>query len=191
MGGGLRDSHVSGLFTWERRLSLLGRGPHWSAMSSQVAYRLGDGAPVGFESARAIWTAVAREVLEETPSSASVAHSELARQVQQRSGVYTRMPVADWLPASLPTSATPGSPRGYGSTLRARPPARRGQRPRGRAPSPDHPSARRRRPPSAPPASCNCRPAADVTPAHRQRQHEGGRRGSAPLSTTSLWILSP
>src|SRR3954464_10322876 len=70
-------------------------------MSSQVAYRLGDGAPVGFESARAIWTAVAREVLEETPSSASVAHSELARQVQQRSGVYTRMPVSDWLPAVL------------------------------------------------------------------------------------------
>src|SRR3954454_5698288 len=70
-------------------------------MSSQVAYRLGDGAPVGFESARAIWTAVAREVLEETPSSASVAHSELARQVQQRSGVYTRMPVSDWLPSVL------------------------------------------------------------------------------------------
>src|SRR4051812_50023294 len=68
-------------------------------MSSQVAYRLGDGAPVGFESARAIWTAVAREVLEENPSAASVAHSELARQVQQRSGVYTRMPVSEWLPA--------------------------------------------------------------------------------------------
>src|SRR3954451_16644559 len=68
-------------------------------MSSQVAYRLGDGAPVGLDSARAIWTAVAREVLEENPGAASVAHSELARQVQQRSGVYTRMPVSDWLPA--------------------------------------------------------------------------------------------
>src|SRR3954447_3249251 len=68
-------------------------------MSSQVAYRLGDGAPVGLDSARAIWTAVAREVLEENPSAASVAHSELARQVQQRSGVYTRMPVSEWLPA--------------------------------------------------------------------------------------------
>jgi len=69
--------------------------------STQNAYRLGDGAPVGFDSARAIWTAVAREVLEEHPTTASVAHSELARQVQQRSGVYTRMPVSEWLPAVL------------------------------------------------------------------------------------------
>lgn len=68
-------------------------------MSSQVAYRLGDGAPVGFDSARAIWAVVAREVLEATPGTASVAHSELARQVQQRSGVYTRMPASEWLPA--------------------------------------------------------------------------------------------
>src|SRR3954462_8022308 len=68
-------------------------------MSSQVAYRLGDGAPVGFDSARAIWAVVAREVLEANPGTASVAHSELARQVQQRSGVYTRMPVSEWLPA--------------------------------------------------------------------------------------------
>src|SRR3954451_11914366 len=70
-------------------------------MSSQVAYRLGDGAPVAIDSARAIWAVVAREVLEENPRTASVAHSELARQVQQRSGVYTRMPVSDWLPAVL------------------------------------------------------------------------------------------
>jgi len=67
-------------------------------MSSQVAYRLGDGAPVTTEAARAIWTAVAREVLEETSSTARIAHSELARQVQQRSGVYTRMPPTEWLP---------------------------------------------------------------------------------------------
>src|SRR3954454_2186132 len=70
-------------------------------MSNQGAYRLGDGAPVGIDSARAIWTAVAREVLEENPRTASVARSELARQVQQRSGVYTRMPVAEWLPTVL------------------------------------------------------------------------------------------
>jgi hypothetical protein len=70
-------------------------------MSSQVAYRLGDGAPVSMESAHAIWAAVAREVLESTPSTGSIAHSELARQVQQRSGVYTRMPPADWLPVVL------------------------------------------------------------------------------------------
>src|SRR3954466_1174164 len=70
-------------------------------MSSQVAYRLGDGAPVGFDSARAIWAVVAREVLEATPGTASVAHSELARQVQQRSGVYTRMPASEWLPAVI------------------------------------------------------------------------------------------
>jgi len=70
-------------------------------MSSQVPYRLGDGAPVGVDSARAIWTAVAREVLEGTSSTAPVTHSELARQVQQRSGVYTRMPASEWLPAVL------------------------------------------------------------------------------------------
>ena len=67
-------------------------------MSSHLAYRLGDGAPVTIDSARAIWTAVAREVLEESTSTASVTHTELARQVQQRSGVYTRMPTSEWLP---------------------------------------------------------------------------------------------
>jgi hypothetical protein len=67
-------------------------------MSSQGAYRLGDGAPVTIDAARAIWTAIAREVLESVSSIASVSHSELARQVQQRSGVYTRMPAAEWLP---------------------------------------------------------------------------------------------
>jgi len=70
-------------------------------MSSQGAYRLGDGAPVTPESAHAIWTAVAREVLADISSTAWVAHSDLARQVQQRSGVYTRMPVSEWLPAVL------------------------------------------------------------------------------------------
>jgi hypothetical protein len=70
-------------------------------MSSQIAYRLGDGAPVTLESARAIWTAIAREVLEGATSTAPVAHGELARQVQQRSGVFTRMPATEWLPAVL------------------------------------------------------------------------------------------
>ena len=67
-------------------------------MSSQVAYRLANGSPVTIESARAIWSAVAREVLEAS-STSSVTHSELARQVQQRSGVYTKAPPAEWLPA--------------------------------------------------------------------------------------------
>src|SRR5947209_19381167 len=66
-------------------------------MSSQIAYRLGDGAPVTMEAAHAIWTAVAREVLEEGSTSSSITHSELARQVQQRSGVYTRMPTSESL----------------------------------------------------------------------------------------------
>lgn len=70
-------------------------------MPGQAAYRLGDGAPVAIESARAIWAAVAREVLDASPITASVTHSELARQVQQRSGVYTRMPASEWLPAVL------------------------------------------------------------------------------------------
>lgn len=67
-------------------------------MSGQLAYRLGDGAPVAIGAARAIWTAVARELLQAASGSASLTHSELARQVQQRSGVYTRMPVSEWLP---------------------------------------------------------------------------------------------
>jgi hypothetical protein len=70
-------------------------------VSSQVAYRLGDGAPVPVEAARAIWSAMAREVLEENPRTASVTHGELARQVQQRSGVYTRMLTSEWLPPVL------------------------------------------------------------------------------------------
>ena len=70
-------------------------------MSGEVAYRLGDGAPVTAESARAIWAAVAREVLEQTPSTAPIGHGELARQVQQRSGIYTRTPASEWLPAVL------------------------------------------------------------------------------------------
>jgi hypothetical protein len=70
-------------------------------MSSQVAYRLGDGSPVTLDAARAIWTAVAREVLDEVVGNASIGQSELARQVQQRSGIYTRMPATEWLPAVL------------------------------------------------------------------------------------------
>jgi hypothetical protein len=70
-------------------------------MSSQGAYRLGDGSPVTTDAARAIWTAVAREVLEGLPGTASIPYSELARQVQQRSGVYTRTPAPEWLPALL------------------------------------------------------------------------------------------
>ena len=70
-------------------------------MPSQAAYRLGDGAPVTIESARAIWAVVAREVLQATSATSPVAHSELARQVQQRSGVYTRTPASEWLPTVL------------------------------------------------------------------------------------------
>ena len=70
-------------------------------MSTQAAYRLGDGAPVTLEAARAIWTAVAREVLEETTNTVAIRQSDLARQVQQRSGVYTRLPAAEWLPEVL------------------------------------------------------------------------------------------
>ena len=70
-------------------------------MPSQLAYRLGDGAPVTEDAARAIWTAVAREVLEDP--AARVNRDELARLVQQRSGVYTRSAATEWLPAVLAT----------------------------------------------------------------------------------------
>ena len=70
-------------------------------MSSQTAYRIGDGAPVTLDSARAIWTPLAREILAAVPGTASVTLTELARQVQQRSGIYTRMPPSEWLPGVL------------------------------------------------------------------------------------------
>ncbi|MDQ1748043.1 MAG: hypothetical protein QOD07_2306 [Frankiaceae bacterium] len=120
-------------------------------MSSQVAYRLGDGAPVTFDSARAIWTAVAREVLEETPSTRSISHPELARQVQQRSGVYTRSPAAEWLPAIL---AGVGDPDLTGRVRADAPPpaaASRGASTAPRRPRAE-PAARKRT--EAPPAIC-------------------------------------
>src|SRR4051794_23402722 len=118
-------------------------------MSNQVAYRLGDGAPVGFDSARAIWAVVAREVLEENPGTGSVAHSELARQVQQRSGGYTRMPA---------TEGPPGGLAGNGDaqlTARLRvdapPPAARAKKTAARRP-PAEPRPVKRQ--EAPPAIC-------------------------------------
>ena len=97
-------------------------------MSAPTAYRLGDGAPVTFESATAIWTAVAREVLEETARrSGAITQSELSRQVQQRSGIQTRLPVTEWL-LPVVAQATEQSPQLAG-VLRpdrvAAPPARR------------------------------------------------------------------
>ena len=118
-------------------------------MSSQVAYRLGDGAPVTMDAAHAIWTAVAREVLGESLSTAGVTHSELARQVQQRSGVYTRMPASEWLlsvvadldDADLASRLRADAPP---ATTRAR--ATTSRRPRA------EPAARKR--PEAPPVIC-------------------------------------
>jgi hypothetical protein len=68
-------------------------------MSAPAAYRLGDGAPVTSDAARAIWASVARELLEESArrNPAGITRSELAKLVQQRSGVHTRVPVDEWL----------------------------------------------------------------------------------------------
>src|SRR4051794_17975801 len=118
-------------------------------MSSQVAYRLGDGAPVAIDSARAIWAAVAREVLEESPSPASVTQSELARQVQQRSGVYTRMLVSEWLPAVLADLANAELTARVRAD--ARPPATRAKRTAARRP-PAEPRPPKRQ--EAPPVIC-------------------------------------
>ena len=114
-------------------------------MSSQVAYRLDNGTPVTIDAAYAIWTAVAREVLSESVSTSGVTQSELARQVQQRSGVYTRMPPSEWLltvvakledaalTARLRADPSPVAPRGRTSTTR-RPPAEPAARKRVEAP---------------------------------------------------------
>ena len=120
-------------------------------MSTQIAYRLGDGAPVTLESARAIWTAVAREVLEQTTSTMTVRHSDLARQVQQRSGVYTRLPTGQWLPAVLDDIADAE----LTARVRADAPAPepRGRTATRRAPrTPPVPTARKRQ--ETPPAIC-------------------------------------
>ena len=118
-------------------------------MSTPAAYRLGDGSPVTTDAARAIWTAVAREVLEEISATASISYSELARQIQQRSGVYTRTPATEWLPAllagmsdaELTARSRPDAPT---SPARAKTPGTR--RPRA------EPAVRKRQ--EAPPAIC-------------------------------------
>ena len=117
---------------------------------SDGAYRLSNGAPVTLDSARAIWTAVAREVLEEASSAAPIAYSDLARKVQQRSGVYTRMPAAEWL---APVLADLGADLGeLTSRVRADAP-RVAARAKTTAPRPrPEPAARRRE--EAPPAIC-------------------------------------
>jgi hypothetical protein len=118
-------------------------------MSTQVAYRLGDGAPVPIDAARAIWTVVAREVLEAIPSTASVTHSELARQVQQHSGVYTRMPASEWLPVVVANL----DDAGLTTRLRvdAPPPATRAKTRAARRPPAEPRPAKRQ---EAPPAIC-------------------------------------
>jgi hypothetical protein len=118
-------------------------------MSSQAAYRLGDGAPVTMDAARAIWGAVAREVLEAVPSNASVAHSDLARKVQQRSGVYTRMPVSEWLPGVV----TDLGDADLAARLRADVPPRTSTRAKSTAPRKRAAPAVRKRE-EAPPAIC-------------------------------------
>ena len=81
-------------------------------MSGPAAYRLGDGAPVTSDAARAIWASVARELLEESAhrTPAGIPRSELAKLVQQRSGVYTRTPIDEWLTAVV-NAAAAGDPQ--------------------------------------------------------------------------------
>jgi hypothetical protein len=116
-------------------------------MSSQVAYRLGDGAPVTLEAAHAIWTAVAREVLEAAPAG-SVTQTELARLVQQRSGVYTRTPAPEWLPALLADLGEAG----LTARLRADAPPAAARKPRSTPRARAEPRPRKRE--EAPPAIC-------------------------------------
>ena len=118
-------------------------------MSSQVAYRLDNGTPVTMDAAHAIWTAVAREVLGESLSASGVTQSELARQVQQRSGVYTRMPPSEWLltvVANLDDAALTARLRADPSPARSRAKTSTARRPRA------EPAPRKRV--EAPPAIC-------------------------------------
>lgn len=122
-------------------------------MSDPSAYRLGDGAPVTAESATAIWTAVAREVLEETSRRAgAITHSDLARQIQLRSGIHTRTPVTDWL-LPVVAQATDAAPQLAGVLRPDRAPVLAAKRAATRAPrAPRTPAAPKRE--AAPPKIC-------------------------------------
>ena len=67
--------------------------------SAAGTYRIGDGAPVSFESAQALWTSMARDVLVETARryNAYVTSSQLAAEVQTRSGIRTKMLMPQWI----------------------------------------------------------------------------------------------
>jgi hypothetical protein len=89
---------------------------------------------------------VAREILEGSP--ASVGREELGRLVQQRSGVYTRSPVSEWLPAVLADLGAELSARVRADT----PPAAARARTAARAPRAPRVTAAKRV--EAPPAIC-------------------------------------
>ncbi|MDO9380352.1 MAG: hypothetical protein Q7T56_16020 [Nocardioidaceae bacterium] len=68
-------------------------------MSTPGTFRIGDGAPVPFATAADLWVRAARDVLHETAGRyhAAIDEGELAKQVQTRSGVRTRVPASMWL----------------------------------------------------------------------------------------------
>jgi hypothetical protein len=67
--------------------------------SSPSPYRIGDGAPVSFEAAQALWTSMARDVLVDVARhyNRTITYSRLAAEVQTRSGVQTKMLMSQWI----------------------------------------------------------------------------------------------
>jgi hypothetical protein len=67
--------------------------------SSPGTYRIGDGAPVSFDAAQALWTSMARDVLVDVARryNQTITYDELAAAVQTRSGVRTKMLMSQWI----------------------------------------------------------------------------------------------
>lgn len=85
-----------------------------SDLASAGTYRIGDGAPVSFESAQALWASMAEEVLAQTARRYNAVFSEtqLAAEVQNRSGIRTRLPTAEWIAGVLGRIADDCAKRG-------------------------------------------------------------------------------
>jgi hypothetical protein len=82
--------------------------------TSAGTYRIGDGAPVSIDSAQALWVSIAGELLARTARryNAVLSETELAAEVQTRSGIRTKMLTADWIGGVLGRIADDCASRG-------------------------------------------------------------------------------
>jgi hypothetical protein len=86
---------VSGLIPVDGRLP----GWHGLYMAPPGTYRVSDGSPVDFPAAVAVWTTAALPVLERVARTyrASITYKELADEVQEFTGIKTRVLMMHWI----------------------------------------------------------------------------------------------